>query len=389
MEEFIDFSGAFESPEFDLPDFEEPEIEAPKENIPETKNTIKNTQADAIFEESKISSYEAKPEKKEEPPKKKPENKTPKKEAASKPKAQEKPKKVVSEEPKSKKNTTKKEASGKPKEQENPKEPEKPKDEKTTPENTKAAEPPKQDKTSENTTAENTVKEEQAREEQTKRSYNMDFDADQFFSNMNNKEVYGEEDIEIIDPQPQEQPQVEYIPPKPKTGKKIFVFAAMLMCMIGIPLIITLAGRKEKTSSIIPQASQIMTSQGATEQSTLFYCEAKKQTENALGDVKTSTRFANLDELTLYLNSNTGAALSNETQIVNMFDSGLITAEVLQTQMQEYISQANELNHLLLVNNQTYANAGRQEEYNTLKDNIDTLLIYGDTAIYNAVNKAK
>ena len=33
MEEFIDFSGAFESPEFDLPDFEEPEIEAPKENI--------------------------------------------------------------------------------------------------------------------------------------------------------------------------------------------------------------------------------------------------------------------------------------------------------------------------------------------------------------------
>ena len=141
---------------------------------------------------------------------------------------------------------------------------------------------------------------------------------------MNNKEVYGEEDIEIIDPQPQEQPQVEYIPPKPKTGKKIFVFAAMLMCMIGIPLIITLAGRKEKTSSIIPQASQIMTSQGATEQSTLFYCEAKKQTENALGDVKTSTRFANLDELTLYLNSNTGAALSNETQIVNMFDSGLL-----------------------------------------------------------------
>ena len=195
--------------------------------------------------------------------------------------------------------------------------------------------------------------------------------------------------LRLKDTKPQEQPQVEYIPPKPKTGKKIFVFAAMLMCMIGIPLIITLAGRKEKTSSIIPQASQIMTSQGATEQSTLFYCEAKKQTENALGDVKTSTRFANLDELTLYLNSNTGAALSNETQIVNMFDSGLITAEVLQTQMQEYISQANELNHLLLVNNQTYANAGRQEEYNTLKDNIDTLLIYGDTAIYNAVNKAK
>ena len=49
MEEFIDFSGAFESPEFDLPDFEEPEIEAPKENIPETKNTIKNTQADACL----------------------------------------------------------------------------------------------------------------------------------------------------------------------------------------------------------------------------------------------------------------------------------------------------------------------------------------------------
>lgn len=377
MEEFIDFSGAFESPEFDLPDFEEPEIEAPKENIPETKNTIKSTQTDAIFEESKIASYETKPEKKEEPPKKKPENKTPKKEAASKPKTQEKPKKVVSEEQKSKKNTTKKESSGKPKE------------EKTTPEDTKATEPPKPDKTSENTSSKNTVKEEQAREEQTKRSYNMDFDADQFFSNMNDKEVYGEEDIEVIDPQPQEQPQVEYIPPKPRTGKKIFAFAAMLMCMIGIPLIITLAGRKEKTSSIIPQTSQIMTSQGATEQSTLFYCEAKKQTENALGDVKTSTRFANLDELTLYLNSNTGAALSNETQIVNMFDSGLITAEVLQTQMQEYISQANELNHLLLVNNQTYANAGRQEEYNTLKDNIDTLLIYGDTAIYNAVNKAK
>lgn len=383
MEEFIDFSGAFESPEFDLPEFEEPEIEAPKENIPETKNTIKNTQADAIFEESKISSYEAKPEKKEESPKKKPENKTQKKEATPKPKTQEQPKKVVPEEQKSKKNTTKKESSGKPKE------PEKPKEEKTTPENTKAAEPPKQDKTSENTTSENTVKEGQAREEQTKRSYNMDFDADQFFSNMNHKEFYGEEDIEIIDLQPQEQPQVEYIPPKPKTGKKIFVFAAMLMCMIGIPLIITLAGRKEKTSSIIPQTSQTMTSQGATEQSTLFYCEAKKQTENALGDVKTSTRFANLDELTLYLNSNTGAALSNETQLVNMFDSGLITAEVLQTQMQEYISQANELNHLLLVNNQTYANAGRQEEYNTLKDNIDTLLIYGDTAIYNAVNKAK
>lgn len=377
MEEFIDFSGAFESPEFDLPDFEEPEIEAPKENIPETKNTIKSTQTDAIFEESKISSYETKPEKKEEPPKKKPENKTPKKEAASKPKTQEKPKKVVSEEQKSKKNTTKKESSGKPKE------------EKTTPEDTKATEPPKPDKTSENTSSKNTVKEEQAREEQTKRSYNMDFDADQFFSNMNDKEVYGEEDIEVIDPQPQEQPQVEYIPPKPRTGKKIFAFAAMLMCMIGIPLIITLAGRKEKTSSIIPQTSQIMTSQGATEQSTLFYCEAKKQTENTLGEVKTSTRFANLDELSLYLNSNTGAALSNETQLVNMFDSGLITAEVLQTQMQEYISQANELNHLLLVNNQTYANAGRQEEYNTLKDNIDTLLVYGDTAIYNAVNKAK
>lgn len=377
MEEFIDFSGAFESPEFDLPDFEEPEIEAPKENIPETKNTIKSTQTDAIFEESKIASYETKPEKKEEPPKKKPENKTPKKEAASKPKTQEKPKKVVSEEQKSKKNTTKKESSGKPKE------------EKTTPEDTKATEPPKPDKTSENTSSKNTVKEEQAREEQTKRSYNMDFDADQFFSNMNDKEVYGEEDIEVIDPQPQEQPQVEYIPPKPRTGKKIFAFAAMLMCMIGIPLIITLAGRKEKTSSIIPQTSQIMTSQGATEQSTLFYCEAKKQTENTLGEVKTSTRFANLDELSLYLNSNTGAALSNETQLVNMFDSGLITAEVLQTQMQEYISQANELNHLLLVNNQTYANAGRQEEYNTLKDNIDTLLIYGDTAIYNAVNKAK
>jgi hypothetical protein len=74
-------------------------------------------------------------------------------------------------------------------------------------------------------------------------------------------------------------------------------------------------------------------------------------------------------------------------QTVNLYTQGSLTRDNFVATMEEYISQANALNHLLLVNKENYENEGREEEYNELSENLDTLMIYGDMKVYNAENE--
>jgi predicted small secreted protein len=165
------------------------------------------------------------------------------------------------------------------------------------------------------------------------------------------------------------------------------MFAAMFALVIGIPVVISLVGNRGKSEKTkIYSENTVTTEEKTSEVKNALFSEAEKDS-SVDNDGITSSRFATLDELSLYIESNTGSVLSSEMQTVNLYTQGSLTRDNFVATMEEYISQANALNHLLLVNKENYENEGREEEYNELSENLDTLMIYGDMKVYNAENE--
>jgi predicted small secreted protein len=214
------------------------------------------------------------------------------------------------------------------------------------------------------------------------------------FNDYGESNVFTEDDIEIIEDDfeteiPNKEEFKEYKPKKemPEFVKKLVMFAAMFALVIGIPVVISLVGNRGKSEKTkIYSENTVTTEEKTSEVKNALFSEAEKDS-SVDNDGITSSRFATLDELSLYIESNTGSVLSSEMQTVNLYTQGSLTRDNFVATMEEYISQANALNHLLLVNKENYENEGREEEYNELSENLDTLMIYGDMKVYNAENE--
>lgn len=365
MDFFEDFEGVFEEPEFFQPeepdydmengvlDFDREDKES-EEEISDSEDAQETDEIEKLFEEAEVPAY------------KKPKQAAPKKakkQAAPKEKKEET--KVKLEKPEKKKDP-------KPA----PRDPEEPKAEESKVDESRPKEPeqPKPEPPKPEESGNNRGEAEKASSE-SRPKFNMEFDESKVFQKT---ECIQEADVEVIEEQPEED-QIEYIEPPKRIFRKAMVFAAMLAIMIGVPLIIAFAGKTKKQGIILPVQPSKQETEGVQ---TVFY-DAKDTSTETITNSIASARFANLDELTLYIDSNTGTLLSNETQMVNMLSAGMITTDVFGKNLSDYISQANELNHLLLVNEKTYEREGKLEVYNQLVENMNTLLVYGDAALYN------
>lgn len=205
----------------------------------------------------------------------------------------------------------------------------------------------------------------------------------------NTRKVYTEEDIKIIksideDFRKQQEAKASgktiTIPPIVIDTiikfKKPLAMVAMFLFILGIPLIFSKGGFNNSNTNTTHAKEY------AYSANTEVYEEAQKATVNKSNEDK-SGRFATLDELTLYIESNTGSILSEEIQLVNSYNAGSISKQVYINSMNDCISRANSINHLLLINKDVYENEKEMKKYEEMAGNLETLFIYGDTALVN------
>jgi len=162
---------------------------------------------------------------------------------------------------------------------------------------------------------------------------------------------------------------------KIKFFKTPAIFIVMVFLVFVIPVITTSGrGKNLEENDLSSESIEINIDED-------LYKEAEKQVSYELSETSYTGRFANIDELTLYIDSNTGSILSSEIQLVNKYNSGIISKDEFIKQMTNYIEDADAVNHLLLVNKEAYTNEGKSLKYEEMRKNMDVLLLYGDTAL--------
>lgn len=136
----------------------------------------------------------------------------------------------------------------------------------------------------------------------------------------------------------------------------------------------------EDTTSKEPYTKEITESENVTDELTEF------SSEDIPAGMGESTRFSTLDDLTFYLDSQISSIMANEKMLANQYLSGSITQEEYISSLQDYSKQVDSHNHLLVANRNLYKEEGKEDDYNVLTDNINTLTTYGDSLIYEAQN---
>lgn len=173
-------------------------------------------------------------------------------------------------------------------------------------------------------------------------------------------------------------------------AKKAVIFAIMVICFAGLPVLISNVGVNNKKA-----ANNNAVSEKEEKPSVRIELEDtyNKNTE-ASGVINTdisydfstselkSDRFETLDDLTLYIQSSQGYILSGEKQAATQLKNNSISVEEYNRMMTAYIEAADEINHLLLLNKGIYKENKKYETYKALAENMETVLCYGDTALY-------
>lgn len=229
------------------------------------------------------------------------------------------------------------------------------------------------------------------------------------FIDENINTIYEDENIEVIAPNKDNiNPDIDnslyktYKPPiRLSMGvKKVIAFAAMVVILIGIPLIVSIINKvdnnTEKTKvydseykntteyNNKPETTKTNNSNSGDD---LYNEIARANNELFKGnnyDNSNKSRFSSFDELSAYIDENTNNLYSKEIKIVNAYKQRNISKEIFFEEMNSCIEEVNTLNHLLLVNKQGYENNGKTLDYNTLSSNLETLTVYGDLGVYNA-----
>ena len=245
------------------------------------------------------------------------------------------------------------------------------------------------------------------------------------YINNNMKDIYTESDIEILPPN---QAENEFFDNKaynsiqnhykskiglPEGLKKALMFVAMFVVVIGIPVIISISGKKtvikenntvehpvNNDSNVTNTTTQYITTESYTPSITseinseiyndiLQGNEGLQVFEEEMSQQETvsESRFETLDDLTTYIDLQTSDLYAKEVQTVNNYKQKNITRENFLSEMNGYIEEVNALNHLLLVNKNGYISDSKETTYNTLYNNLESLMIYGDMAIYEYESK--
>lgn len=100
------------------------------------------------------------------------------------------------------------------------------------------------------------------------------------------------------------------------------------------------------------------------------------------GSGSSSSRFANLEELTFYIESKTASLMADEKTLLNQYNSGTMSETDFKEQLKEKIDEVDGLNHLLVLNKESYDDEEQSEKYSELLDNINSLTAYGDNIYY-------
>lgn len=170
--------------------------------------------------------------------------------------------------------------------------------------------------------------------------------------------------------------------------KKACVVAIALFIMIIFPVSLTLMfGKKSNNDKKQIKATTTENSfeftYSESDNSSAFQ-EAGDYAYQSLEENASSGRFETLDDLTLYLSGQSMSCLSAEKQAERQYKNYEITYDDLKTIVDYNSGIANELYHLLIVNKNVYTDEGQEDVYNELLENINTLIVYGDTLLINA-----
>lgn len=180
-----------------------------------------------------------------------------------------------------------------------------------------------------------------------------------------------------------------------KVGIYIASVAAIILSLVLISCFTKSSSKAENvqnekfvknSESISEKNNTVMYSNAATITDILFsgdevYENAYSEAYGSIGDI-TSSRFETLDDLTFYLDSNFSSILADEKLLITKFKNEEISQKEFMNEMNSYISEADSLNHLLISNRETYNLEGKSSEYDSLSEKADTVIMYGDSAVY-------
>lgn len=192
--------------------------------------------------------------------------------------------------------------------------------------------------------------------------------------------------------------------------KKFAVVVAAMVLLVLIPLLFSKGGKKDapklqkasETTTEVSVTEAVVTEQ-ITEQTTTEsqfiegnmvpaapsssdidtpFADARDFAYNFTDGGTSSSRFETLDDLTFYIDGELNSALSAEKQAFNAYQSGTASADDVRAIVSEKAQSADKINHLLVSNKNEYKKAGKESDYNTMKENLDALIVYGDTLLY-------
>lgn len=180
---------------------------------------------------------------------------------------------------------------------------------------------------------------------------------------------------------------------------KVFAFAAMILFLIGIPIIFSLLANKghSNDSSKTSADNEIITEPSTESWVSIDkeltnrngFDEVQEAAYNSMTETNMSSRFESLEDLTFYLNSNMASILAYEKALATQYSNGSISSDYYYSELSVYLDYTNTLNHLLTINKNTYKSEGKEDEYDTLVNDMDALILYGDTLYYGSDNSSK
>jgi hypothetical protein len=176
-----------------------------------------------------------------------------------------------------------------------------------------------------------------------------------------------------------------------KFSPKTLIYTGSLVSIILVLILVAVFTGKSKTVNT-KDDNVVLANAGSTESGFQFITSTSEETyssayNDAYSSIQTATtnKWKTLDELSFYIDGELRSILAGEKVVENEYQNGEITADSYLEQMNDYSEQVNTLNHLLIANKTLYDNEDKTEEYNTLLDNLNTVIIYGDSSVYNNI----
>ena len=163
--------------------------------------------------------------------------------------------------------------------------------------------------------------------------------------------------------------------------RKVSVFFLLLVLCLGVPTLFAYArtAGKDKPETVKTVVSPKLS---ASENEMFYQAISEEAYASIEGQQTESSRFETLDDLSLYLDGEITSALSSQKQALNKYKYGSISYDEFVSILKENSSTLDTLQHLLLVNKQNYEDEGKMDDFQRLSDNLDAVMVYGDTLRY-------